>query len=54
MINDSETFKPVTPQLDVSDSYSDPVLLRETTTARLYRISKAGKYFIIKTAKDNS
>ena len=54
MVNDSETFKPVTPQLDMSESYADPVLLRETTTARLYRVSKAGKYFIIKTAKDSS
>lgn len=32
--------------------YHDPVLLKESALSRLYRISRAGKHFIIKTAKD--
>ena len=54
MITDSETFRPVTVNLDTTSSFTDPVLLRETANARLYRMSKAGKHFIIKTTKDNS
>ena len=54
MITDSETFRPVTAELDTTSSFSDPVLLRETANSRLYRVSKASKYFIIKTTKDNS
>lgn len=50
----SETFQPITPEIDFSGSYSDPVLLRSTSHARLYRVSKAGKYFIIKTTLDDS
>lgn len=34
--------------------YHSPVLLKESSISRLYRISKAGKHFIIKTAKDDS
>lgn len=34
--------------------YSDPVLLSESTLSRLYRVSRDGKYFIIKTANDNT
>lgn len=49
----SETFRPITPLLDVSGSYTDIVLLREGVNMRLYRASKAGKYFAIKTTKDN-
>ena len=54
MITDSETFRPVTVNLDTTSSFTDPVLLHETANARLYRMSKAGKHFIIKTTKDNS
>lgn len=50
----SETFRPVNASLNTSDSYSDITLLREGVNARLYRASKAGKYFAIKTTKDNS
>ncbi|MBR5332635.1 MAG: serine/threonine protein kinase [Muribaculaceae bacterium] len=49
----SETFRPVTPSFDVSGSYTDIVLLREGANMRLYRASKVGKYFAIKTTKDN-
>lgn len=34
--------------------YSDPVLLKENAVCKLYRVSKAGKYFVIKTAASNS
>ena len=36
----------------VSGGYHNPVLLSESTINRLYRISRAGKHFIIKTARD--
>lgn len=34
--------------------YSDPILLKENAVCKLYRVSKAGKYFVIKTAASNS
>ena len=39
---------------EVSGAYCDPVLIKEGTVSRLFRVSRAGKYFIIKTAKDGS
>lgn len=50
----SETFRPVTSGMNLNDSYTDVMLLREGSMSRLYRVSKAGKYFIIKTTKDNT
>ena len=50
----SETFRPVTTEMSLNDSYTDVMLLREGSMSRLFRVSKAGKYFIIKTTKDNS
>ncbi len=50
----SETFRPVTDAIDYNTEYSDPTLLFSTSHSTLYRVSKAGRYFIIKTAKDNS
>lgn len=38
--------------VSVSGGYHNPVLLSESTINRLYRISRAGKHFIIKTARD--
>ena len=54
MENESETFKPVTVAIDFGGSYTDFLLLRETSAARLYRASKAGRYVLLKTTKDNS
>lgn len=54
MENESETFKPVSVSLDFDGSYTDFLLLRETSAARLYRARKAGRYVTIKTIKDNS
>lgn len=38
----------------MSNAYCDPVLIKDGIVSRLYRVSRAGKYFIIKTAKENS
>lgn len=38
----------------VNNMYSDPVLFSENSVTRLYRVSRDGKYFIIKTSKDNT
>ena len=54
MINDSETFRPITSHIDVSGGFTDVQLIRETVFSRLFRAKKAGKYFMIKTTKDNS
>ena len=53
-MNSSETFKPVDGDMGNYSSYSMPELYAETSSAVLYRVRKAGKYFIIKTPKDNS
>ena len=38
----------------MSSVYCDPVLIKDGIVSRLYRVSRAGKYFIIKTAKGES
>lgn len=53
-MNISETFKPVGGEIEYSSCYSMPELMAETSSAMLYRVRKAGKYFMIKTPKDNS
>ena len=53
-MNSSETFKPVDSEMEYNSSYSMPELYAETSSAVLYRVRKAGKYFIIKTPKNNS
>lgn len=53
-MNISETFKPVGGEMGYDSSYSMPELYAETSSAVLYRVRKAGKYFMIKTPKDNS
>ena len=40
--------------LEYVSSYSSPEVYITTSSAVLYRVRKAGKYFIIKTPKDNS
>lgn len=44
-INDSEAF---------NQAYHSPVLMNESGISCIYRICKDGKYFILKTPKDNS
>lgn len=37
-----------------SGGYCNPVLVKDGSLSRLYRIARAGKYFIVKTVKDGS
>ena len=53
-MSDSETFKHVDSGIEFFSCYSMPELFAETSSAILYRVRKAGKYFMIKTPKDNS
>ena len=50
----SDTFKPLEKSIEYSTGYSMPEEYAATTTALLYRVRKNGKYFIIKTAKENT
>ena len=54
MNGDSGMFKPSSAVVDTSAGYSMPELFATTSLAVLYRVRKAGKYFIIKTPKDTS
>ena len=53
-MTESDIFDSQTAGYDSVGGFCEPVLLKTTSLARLYRVSKAGKYFIIKTTKDNS
>ena len=53
MSNDSQLVPEFQP-IAGNSIYSDPVLLAENSMTRLYRVSRDGKYFIIKTSKDNT
>ena len=50
---ESEIIKPVGTPIEYSSSYSMPENYITTSSAVLWRVRKAGKYFIIKTPKDN-
>lgn len=52
MESDSALY--VTSECALNGSYADSVLIRETSTSRLYRVSREGKHFMFKTARDNS
>ena len=47
---DSESFRPITAATDYSGRYTEVELIRATSHARLYRMRKAGRLFIAKTA----
>ena len=47
-------LKPMGTAIIYDGGYSDPVLLKENAVCKLYRVSKAGKYFVIKRAAGNS
>ena len=47
---DSESFRPITTTTDYSGRYTDVELIRTTSHAMLYRMRKAGRLFIAKTA----
>ena len=46
-------FRPMNESSGINTGYSMPEVLATTSLAVLYRVRKAGKYFIIKTPKDN-
>lgn len=52
MESDSALY--VTSECGINGSYTDFVLISETSTSRLYRVSREGKHFMFKTARDNS
>lgn len=52
MESDSAIY--VTSECAVDSSYAAPVLIRETSASRLYRVSREGKHFMFKTARDSS
>ena len=47
-------LRPINEIPSISSADCDPVLIKDGTLSRLYRVSRAGKYFIIKTAKGES
>ena len=54
MSNESEVFENHNFKLCKKDCYYDFNLLKTTSTSRLWRVSRDGKYFLVKTTKDNS
>ena len=54
MGGDSGIFNPVSGEFRTLADYSMPEVFATTSQAMLYRVRKAGKYFIIKTPKDTS
>ena len=54
MSNESEVFENHNFKLCKKDCYYDFDLLKSTASSKLWRVSRDGKYFLIKTTKDNS
>lgn len=54
MTTESEIFDCDTPNIVVDEGYCDLKLLKTTSNAKLYRATRQGKYFLLKTTKDNS
>ena len=50
-MSDNSELRPIHQAEPISSEYCDPVLIKDGTVSCLYRVSRAGKYFIIKTAK---
>lgn len=53
-MTESDIFSTATASDESTGGFCEPYLLKTTMRARLYRVSRAGKYFVIKTTKDNS
>ena len=53
-MSDNSQLRPIHQVKPISSTYCDPVLIKDGTVSCLYRVSRAGKYFIIKTAKGES
>lgn len=54
MMNESGVFENKDFELEKNHSYHDFNLLKTTASSKLWRASRDGKYFLIKTTKDNS
>ena len=53
-MNESGVFENKDFELEKNHSYHDFNLLKTTASSKLWRVSRDGKYFLIKTTKDNS
>ncbi len=53
-MQNSDLFTTEADSHPVVNGYHDPILLIVTAYASLYRVTKSGRYFLIKTTKDNS
>ena len=53
-MNESGVFENIDFELEKNHSYHDFNLLKTTAASKLWRASRDGKYFLIKTTKDNS
>lgn len=53
-MSDNSELRPIHQAEQISSTYCDPVLIKDGIVSCLYRVSRAGKYFIIKTAKGES
>ena len=51
---DSESFRPISAELDYSGRYTDVELIATTSYARLYRMRRAGRLFMAKTMCEDS
>ena len=54
MIEESELFADKGVDIAPKNPFHSPVLLKTTAYARLFRLSRDGRYFVIKTTKDNN
>lgn len=53
-MHESEIIEPLSAAVGYTAGYSEPEVYLSTATAVLYRVRKAGKYFMIKTPKDGT
>ena len=53
-MQNSDLFTTKADSHPIVNGYHDPILLIVTAYASLYRITRSGRYFLIKTTKDNS
>lgn len=51
---ESESFRPISPEIDYSGKYTDVELIGITAHARLYRMRRAGRLFMAKTMREDS
>jgi len=54
MMSYNSEVRPLHEAESMLSTYCSPVLIKDGIVSRLYRVSRAGKYFIIKTVKEDS